>query len=223
VRNIVFIGPPGSGKGTQAARLCEKYGCHALSTGQLMRNEIQNETSLGHQLKTVLASGQLVDDALVMKLLAHQLQSIAHNATSVMILDGFPRTLSQAHMMRESSSPVHQVHFFDVDDEIIIQRLSGRRVHMSSGRTYHQQYHPPKQEGKDDITGEPLIQRSDDARESLEKRLKEYHFHTKPLKAYYHKLSQTHPTEVEFFCYDASVKVEHLFAALEQSIYPSKL
>lgn len=156
-----------------------------------MRQEIQDQTALGLQIKDLIAAGSLVPDPLVMEVLTRwfaQNTKIIENTGT--ILDGFPRTLAQAQHLQDTAISLRQVHCFDIDDAVIIERLSGRRVHMPSGRTYHIVYNPPKKEGFDDETGEPLVQRADDNPQTIEKRLKEYHAHTAPLIAFYEAQSK---------------------------------
>jgi adenylate kinase len=219
VQNIILIGPPGSGKGTQAEKICLKYGWASLSTGQLMRQEIQNRTPLGLKIQDIMSSGALVADTLVLDVLsrwfvAHQ-NPLTHTGV---ILDGFPRTLSQAQSLQNTAISLTQVHCFDIPDELIIKRLSGRRVHRASGRTYHVIYNPPKVEGVDDLTGENLLQRSDDLPEAIEKRLKEYHAHTAPLIDFYQNITKNNTHHLAVFRYDATQDVVAVFSQLEQNI-----
>jgi adenylate kinase len=219
VKNIILLGPPGSGKGTQSERICAKYGWTALSTGQIMRQEIQDRSPLGLQIKDLIAAGSLVPDHLVMDVLTRWFN--AHKdrlKSSGAILDGFPRTLNQAQSLQKTSISLTQVHCFNIPDHVIVERLSGRRVHMASGRTYHIVNNPPKREGLDDLTSEPLVQRVDDNPQTIEKRLQEYHLHTAPLIAFYQALSSGDQANLSFFNYDATQEVDLVFSQLERNL-----
>ncbi len=220
MKNIIFIGPPGSGKGTQSEKICIKYNWVSLSMGQLMREEIQKATPLGLQMKDMMHSGALIPDPFVIEILSCWFQ-IHHDPLSYTgtILDGFPRTLNQAQSLQKKEISFTQVHCFDIPDSVLIERLSGRRVHNPSGRTYHILYNSPKAEGIDDLTGETLVQRSDDAPETIEKRLKEYHAHTAPLIDFYQNMSEDKNHSLSFFRYNATQDVEAVFSQLESNIF----
>lgn len=180
--NLVFLGPPGAGKGTIAALAKEYYHIPHISTGDLFRSNIKNETALGKQVKEILASGGLVPDSITIAMVKERLKDA--DTKKGYILDGFPRTIPQADALAEMSK-VDAVVNFVLSDEKIIKRLSGRRVCKSTGKTYHVIYNPPKKEGIDDETGEPLIQRDDDKPEAIANRLNVYATSTEPLIGYY--------------------------------------
>lgn len=180
---IILLGPPGSGKGTQAQFLCDKLHIPKISTGDILRAEIERGTSIGQKVKKILESGQLVDDKIVIEIIKNRLSQ--KDCEGGFLFDGFPRTVPQAEALEEANLTIDRVIYFDVPDEVIITRLSGRRIHLASGRVYHLQYNPPKVPDCDDVTGEPLIQRNDDKEEVLKNRLLAFHRETEPLKKWY--------------------------------------
>ena len=180
---IILLGPPGAGKGTQAAFLCERYHVPQISTGDMLRAAINAGTPLGQAAKKVMDKGQLVSDDIVLALVKERLR--APDCTGGYLFDGFPRTLAQAEAMREADLDVDFVLEIDVPDAEIIARMAGRRVHLASGRTYHVRFNPPKLADHDDVTGELLIQRDDDREETVRRRLQVYHAQTRPLIDYY--------------------------------------
>lgn len=180
---IILLGSPGSGKGTQAQFITEKYAIPQISTGDMLRAAVREGTPLGLEAKKVMDAGGLVSDDIILGLIKERIAQ--DDCANGFLLDGFPRTLAQAEGLRKMGVEIDHVIEISVDDEEIIKRMSGRRVHPGSGRTYHVQYNPPKQEGVDDVTGEPLIQREDDREETVRKRLSVYHEQTKPLVGYY--------------------------------------
>lgn len=180
---IILLGAPGAGKGTQAQFLMDKYGIPQISTGDMLRAAIKEGTPLGLEAKKVMDAGQLVSDEIIIGLVKERIAK--EDCANGFLLDGFPRTIPQADAMKENGIKVDHVIEFDVADEIIVERMSGRRVHPGSGRVYHIIYNPPKVEGKDDVTGEDLIIRDDDTEETVRKRLAIYHEQTKPLVDYY--------------------------------------
>ncbi|AEV28173.1 adenylate kinase family protein [Sphaerochaeta pleomorpha str. Grapes] len=180
--NLVFLGPPGAGKGTIASQAKTHYDIPHISTGDLFRNNIKNETELGKQVKAILASGNLVPDSVTIAMVKDRLSE--DDAKKGFILDGFPRTIAQAEALKEMTGLDAVVNFV-LDREDIVKRLSGRRVCKSTGKTYHIIYSPPKVEGIDDETGESLIQRDDDKEEAIINRLAVYDKQTEPLIAYY--------------------------------------
>ncbi len=180
---LILLGAPGAGKGTQANFICQKYGIPQISTGDMLRAAVKAGTPLGLQAKAVMESGGLVSDDLIINLVKERIAQ--PDCANGFLFDGFPRTIPQAEAMKAAGVPIDFVLEIDVPDEDIIGRMSGRRAHVASGRTYHIKFNPPKVEGKDDVTGEPLIQRDDDKEETVKKRLEVYHSQTKPLVAYY--------------------------------------
>lgn len=180
---LILLGPPGAGKGTQANYIKEKYGIPQISTGDMLRAAVKAGTPLGVEAKKVMDAGGLVSDDIIIGLVKDRLQQ--DDCKAGYMFDGFPRTIPQAEAMKEAGVPLDVVLEIDVPDEEIIERMSGRRVHVASGRTYHVRFNPPKVEGKDDVTGEDLIQRDDDAEATVRKRLDVYHAQTKPLVEYY--------------------------------------
>src|SRR5438477_360307 len=180
---LILLGPPGAGKGTQANFIRQKFGIPQISTGDMLRAAVKAGTPLGMAAKKVMDSGQLVSDDIIIGLVNERLKE--PDCKNGYLFDGFPRTIPQAEAMKKAGVALDYVLEIDVPDEEIIARMSGRRVHLASGRTYHVKFNPPKAEGKDDLTGEPLIQRDDDKEETVKKRLDVYHSQTKPLVAYY--------------------------------------
>lgn len=186
---LILLGPPGAGKGTQANFIKEKFGIPQISTGDMLRAAVKAGTSLGVEAKKVMDAGGLVSDEIIIGLVKDRLTQA--DCTAGYMFDGFPRTIPQAEAMKQAGVPIDFVLEIDVPDEEIITRMSGRRVHLASGRTYHVTFNPPKSDGVDDITGEPLIQRDDDREETVRKRLDVYHSQTKPLVAYYQDWAAT--------------------------------
>ena len=180
--NLIFLGPPGAGKGTISAKAKDVFNIPHISTGDLFRANIKNETELGKQVKEILAAGNLVPDEITIKMVENRLAE--DDAKNGYILDGFPRTIAQADALAKMSNVDYVVNFC-IDRDVILKRLSGRRVCKSTGRTYHILYNPPKVEGIDDETGEPLIQRDDDKEEAILNRLEVYEKSTAPLIDYY--------------------------------------
>ena len=180
---LVLLGAPGAGKGTQARYISEKYGIPQISTGDMLRAAVKSGSALGLAAKKVMDAGELVSDGIILGLIRERIAEA--DCAGGYLFDGFPRTLAQAEAMREEEIGVDCVVEIDVPDEDIINRLSGRRVHPASGRTYHVTFNPPKTPDVDDVTGEPLIQRDDDSEETVRNRLDVYHQQTRPLIAYY--------------------------------------
>ncbi|CAK0771218.1 adenylate kinase [Gammaproteobacteria bacterium] len=180
---IILLGGPGAGKGTQANYIKEKFVIPQISTGDMLRAAVKAGTPLGLAAKKLMDAGALVSDDVIIGLVKERIQQ--PDCTQGFLFDGFPRTIPQADAMKEAGVDIDFVVEIDVADEEIIRRMSGRRVHLSSGRTYHIVFNPPKILGKDDITGEDLIQRDDDHEETVRKRLEVYHAQTEPLVAYY--------------------------------------
>jgi adenylate kinase len=180
---LILLGPPGAGKGTQAAVIREKFGIPQISTGDMLRAAVKAGTPLGIAAKKVMDAGQLVSDDIIIGLVKERLKQ--PDCARGYLFDGFPRTSPQAESMKAASVLIDYVLEIDVPDDEIITRMSGRRVHAASGRTYHVKFNPPKVEGRDDQTGERLIQRDDDREETVKKRLEVYRAQTRPLVEYY--------------------------------------
>jgi adenylate kinase len=180
---LMLLGPPGAGKGTQASFIREKYGIPQISTGDMLRAAVKAGTSLGLAAKKVMDAGQLVSDDIIIGLVRDRLQQ--RDCARGYLFDGFPRTIPQAEALTRAGVPLDYVLEIDVPDDEIVARISGRRVHPASGRTYHVKFNPPKVAGRDDVTGEPLIQRDDDREETVKKRLEVYRAQTRPLVDYY--------------------------------------
>lgn len=180
---IVLLGGPGAGKGTQAGYIKEYLGIPQISTGDMLRAAVKEGSELGVMAKKIMDEGGLVPDDIIISLVKTRIAQ--PDCSKGFLFDGFPRTIPQADAMREAGVPLQFIIEIDVSDEEIIRRLSGRRMHPASGRTYHVAFNPPRTDGKDDATGEPLIQRDDDKEETIRKRLEIYHAQTKPLVEYY--------------------------------------
>jgi adenylate kinase len=186
---LILLGAPGAGKGTQAAFLCQKFGIPQISTGDMLRAAVKAGTDLGLAAKKIMDAGGLVSDDIIIGLVKDR---ITHaDCANGFLFDGFPRTIPQAEAMKLAGVKIDFVLEIDVPDSSIIERMSGRRVHVASGRTYHVTFNPPKVAGKDDATGEDLIQREDDKEETVRKRLDVYHQQTRPLVDYYGKWAAT--------------------------------
>ncbi|WP_299592047.1 adenylate kinase [uncultured Microbulbifer sp.] len=188
---IILLGAPGAGKGTQAQFITEKFGIPQISTGDMLRAAVKAGTPLGLQAKDIMAAGKLVSDDLIIALVKERIAE--PDCANGFLFDGFPRTIPQAQAMLDADVSIDHVLEIAVDDEEIVKRLSGRRVHEGSGRVYHTVYNPPKTEGVDDVTGEPLVQRTDDSEETVRNRLSIYHEQTEPLVGFYRELQQREP------------------------------
>ena len=186
---VILLGPPGAGKGTQAQFITEKYGVPQISTGDMLRSAVKAGTELGLKVKDIMASGGLVSDEIIIALVKERIQQ--DDCNNGFLFDGFPRTIPQAQALVDAGITIEHVVEIAVEDEEIVSRLSGRRVHEGSGRVYHIQHNPPQNEGLDDETSEPLIQREDDREETIRNRLSVYHSQTKPLVDFYTQLSAT--------------------------------
>lgn len=185
---VILLGAPGAGKGTQARFITEHFGIPQISTGDMLRAAVKAGTPLGLQAKAVMESGGLVSDDIIIGLVKERIKEA--DCANGFLFDGFPRTIPQAEAMQAAGVVIDHVLEIDVADQEIISRLSGRRVHLASGRVYHIVHNPPKEAGKDDLTGEPLVQREDDKEDTVRKRLEVYHQQTKPLVDFYQALSQ---------------------------------
>jgi adenylate kinase len=180
---LILLGPPGAGKGTQAAFIREKYGIPQISTGDMLRAAVKAGTPLGLAAQKVMDAGHLVSDDIIIGLVKDRLKQ--PDCAAGYLFDGFPRTIPQAEALKAAQVPLDYVLEIDVPDEEIIVRMSGRRVHPASGRSYHLKFNPPRRDGVDDVTGEPLVQRDDDREETVRKRLDVYRSQTRPLADYY--------------------------------------
>ncbi|MFM8757694.1 adenylate kinase [Limnohabitans sp.] len=188
---LILLGAPGAGKGTQAAFICQKYGIPQISTGDMLRAAVKAGTPLGLQAKSVMESGGLVSDDLIINLVKERIAQ--PDCNNGFLFDGFPRTIPQAEAMRAAGVKLDYVLEIDVPFEAIIERMSGRRSHPASGRTYHIKFNPPRAEGLDDVTGEPLVQRADDQEDTVRKRLEVYSNQTRPLVDYYAGWARSEP------------------------------
>ena len=188
---VILLGAPGAGKGTQAQYICKEFGIPQISTGDMLRAAVKAETPLGLAAKEVMDAGRLVSDDIMIGLVKERLKQ--PDCANGCLFDGFPRTIPQAEALRDSGVDIDQVVEVAVDDEEIIERMAGRRVHLASGRTYHIIYNPPKKDGSDDETGEPLIQRDDDQESVVRDRLSVYHEQTEPLIHFYTSWVKTDP------------------------------
>jgi len=206
--HIILLGCPGSGKGTQAQFIIEKYAIPQISTGDMLRAAVREGTPLGVEAKTVMDAGGLVSDDIILGLIKERIAM--DDCANGFLLDGFPRTIVQAEGLKNMGVVIDTVIEIDVADEQIVNRMAGRRVHLISGRSYHIEYNPPKVEGVDDETGEPLIQRADDKEETVRNRLAVYHEQTKPLVAYYSAPEQN----VKFASIEGVGSVEEITAKI---------
>lgn len=198
---LILLGGPGAGKGTQAKFITEKYNIPQISTGDMLRAAVKAGTPLGIEAKKIMDAGGLVSDDIIINLVKERITQ--DDCANGFLFDGFPRTIPQADAMKDAGVPIDYVVEIAVDDEEIVKRMSGRRVHMTSGRTYHVVFNPPKVEGKDDETGEDLIQRDDDQEDTVRKRLAVYHEQTEPLVKYYSDWASSGETDAPQY-----VKVE---------------
>ena len=191
---LILLGAPGAGKGTQAQFICEKFAIPQISTGDMLRAAVKAGTELGIAAKKIMDAGGLVSDDIIIGLVKDRLTQ--PDCSKGYLFDGFPRTIPQAQAMKDAGVPIDYVLEIDVPFEAIIDRMGGRRVHPASGRTYHVKFNPPKVEGKDDVTGEDLIQRDDDKEETVRKRLQVYNDQTRPLVEYYSSwATQSNPAD----------------------------
>ncbi|MEZ8143947.1 adenylate kinase [Enterovibrio norvegicus FF-33] len=211
---IILLGAPGAGKGTQAQFIMEKYGIPQISTGDMLRAAIKAGTEMGKQAKAVIDAGQLVSDDIILGLVKERIAQ--EDCAKGFLLDGFPRTIPQADGLKEVGVNVDYVLEFDVADSVIVERMSGRRAHLASGRTYHVVYNPSKVEGKDDITGEDLVVRDDDKEETVLARLGVYHEQTSPLIAYYQKEAEAGNTQ--YLKFDGTLQVSDVSEAIEKAL-----
>lgn len=210
MKNIILLGPPGAGKGTQADLICDLYNIPKISTGDMLREAVASGSDFGKKVSNILDTGGLVSDEIIGSLIKDRLaQPDCENGS---LFDGVPRTLGQANELKNMGVNFTHVVEIHVDDEVIVNRMSGRRVHPGSGRNYHVDFNPPKSEGVDDDTGEPLIQREDDKPETVLKRLNVYHEQTKPLSDFYTK--QSEDTDLIYINVDGSKSVDEVFRSI---------
>ena len=181
--NLILLGPPGAGKETQAHAICARFSIPQISTGDMLRAAIAAGSILGQRVKSIMDAGELVSDNVILELITERL--LEPDCKSGFLFDGFPRTIPQAEALTSNGIALDHVLEIDVSDEEVIRRITGRRIHEASGRVYHVVFNPPEVEGKDDQTGEMLVQRVDDAKETVKERLKVYHDQTRPLVEYY--------------------------------------
>jgi len=214
---IILLGAPGAGKGTQAKFICEKYDIPQISTGDMLRAAVKAGTPLGVKAKEIMDQGGLVSDDIIIGLIKERIQDA--DCANGCLFDGFPRTIPQADALKTQGIEINAVINFDVADSEIIARLSGRRVHEASGRVYHTEHNPPKQDGVDDVTGEPLVQRKDDEEGTVRKRLDVYHEQTKPLVEYYSSWASADPALAPKYVYIEGVgSVEEIKAKVLGSL-----
>jgi len=214
MKNIILLGPPGAGKGTQADLICELCNIPKISTGDMLREAVASGSDFGKKVSNILDTGGLVSDEIIGELIKNRLtQSDCINGS---LFDGVPRTLGQAAELKNMGINFTHVIEIQVDDEVIVRRMSGRRVHPGSGKNYHIDFNPPQIEGKDDETGEPLIQREDDKPETVLKRLAVYHDQTKPLSDFYS--NQARESNLKYITVDGSQSVDDVFNLISSQI-----
>ena len=213
---LILLGPPGAGKGTQAGYIKERFGIAQISTGDMLRAAVKAGTALGLKAKKVMDAGELVSDALILELVKARIK--AADCKNGYLFDGFPRTLAQAEEMEAAAIAVNHIIEIKADDAEIIRRMSGRRCHLASGRTYHTEFNPPRVADQDDITGEALVQRADDQEQTVRKRLNVYHQQTRPLIEFYSRRAGTSGATLKYFSVDGMRDVdavkEAIFSAL---------
>tara|TARA_B100000287_G_C20618536_1_gene775033 strand:+ start:486 stop:1130 length:645 start_codon:yes stop_codon:yes gene_type:complete len=213
MNKILLLGPPGAGKGTQADIICNSLGIPKISTGDMLRSAIASGSELGKKVTDIMNSGALVSDQTIIELILDRIAQA--DCANGFLFDGGIRTVGQADLCVENNIEFTHVIEIKVDDDVIVDRMSGRRVHPGSGRNYHLVYQPPKNEGLDDVTGEPLIQREDDMPETVKHRLQVYQDETKPLVAYYQ--TQESKSPLKYIAVDGSQPVEKVFEDIQQN------
>ena len=217
---LMLLGGPGAGKGTQAAKLAAYFNIPQISTGDMLRAAITEGSELGKNAKAIMDSGKLVSDEIIIGLVKERL--LKDDCKQGFLFDGFPRTIPQADALKHANIQLDHVLEIDVSDEEIIQRISGRRVHLPSNRIYHVVFNPPKRDGLDDLTGEALVQRDDDREETVRKRLEVYHAQTEPLSEYYHSWSNTQDSLApKFHRVSGTGSVESIFQSLLAAVRSS--
>lgn len=211
---VILLGAPGAGKGTQAKFICERYGIPQISTGDMLRAAVREGSPLGKRVADVMASGGLVSDDIILELVAQR--TAAPDCAKGYLFDGFPRTIPQAEGLDRAGVSIDMVVEIAVPDEEVVARLSGRRSHPASGRVYHVLHNPPRVAGQDDVTGEPLVQRPDDAEDTVRERLRVYHAQTKPLIDFYRTRSQN--SALRYRTVQGTGSVATITAALEAAL-----
>lgn len=215
---IILIGPPGAGKGTQAQYIMERYGIPQISTGDILRQSVAEETPLGMQAKGIMESGGLVPDNIIIDIVKERLSK--RDCAKGFLLDGFPRTVKQAESLNTAGVKIDTIIEFEIPDDELVLRLSGRRIHPGSGRVYHIIHNPPQRENKDDVTGEPLIHRDDDKEETIRKRLNVYHSQTTPVTTFYKRMAIAHENSPKYIKIDATepplVVADKIFESLSE-------
>ena len=214
MKNIILLGPPGAGKGTQADLICELCNIPKISTGDMLREAVASGSALGTEVSNILDSGALVSDEIIGSLIKERLNM--PDCENGSLFDGVPRTIGQAQQLADMNIQFTHVIEIHVDDQDIVNRMSGRRVHPGSGRNYHIEHNPPENEGYDDISGEPLVQREDDKPETVLKRLGVYHDQTRPLTDFYTK--QSDKGLLKFFRVDGSNTVNQVFESISKQL-----
>ena len=211
---IILLGPPGAGKGTQAEIICKNFSIPHISTGDMLREAIANETTIGKQAKEIMGAGNLVPDNVIISLVKERIEN--DDCKNGYLFDGFPRTIPQADALENQEIFMDIVLELTIEDELIINRMSGRRIHQPTGRSYHLEFNPPKEDGIDDFTGEPLIQREDDKPETVKKRLEVYRDQTNPLIVYYR--SKSVQTDLKYIEIDGSRAMDEVSSQIETAL-----
>ena len=212
---MILLGAPGAGKGTQAKFLTETYDIPQISTGDMLRAAVKAESDMGLKVKSVMESGGLVTDDIIIGLVKERITE--DDCAEGFLFDGFPRTIPQAEAMEDAGVEIDAVLEIDVPDDEIVRRLSGRRVHLDSGRVYHVDFNPPAKEGLDDVTGEPLVLRKDDEEDTVRKRLSLYHEQTKPLVNFYQEMEKK-TGKMRFIKIDGTRSINEIVADIKQSL-----
>jgi len=214
MKKLILLGPPGAGKGTQADLICDSLDIPKISTGDMLREAIASGTELGKRVAGVLNSGSLVSDEIIGSIIVERIKK--DDCKNGFLFDGVPRTIGQATMLVDMDVSFSHVIEIQVNEEVIIDRMSGRRFHIASGRSYHLDFNPPKKADRDDLTGEPLVQREDDKPETVKKRLDVYQEETKPLSEFYDTKSKN--SELIYFTVDGSGSVESVFESIKSNL-----
>lgn len=214
MNKLILLGPPGAGKGTQADLICSFLNIPKISTGDMLREAIASGTALGKRVSGVLSSGALVSDEIIGSIIVERIQK--EDCINGFLFDGVPRTLGQASMLVDMNVDFSHVIEIEVNDQVIVDRMSGRRFHIASGRSYHVEFNPPKNEGIDDLTSEVLVQRDDDKPETVSKRLNVYHEETKPLSEFY--AQKSYSNELIYFKVDGAGSVESVFESIKANL-----